>query len=278
MTEADIRAQPTKADAPKFRTDSHVLITGTTSGIGRGLLKHYVQAGAPVTAVNRHVDPDLEAQYPMVRFQHMDVRDANAIKNLILQLAKEGEIPNIFILNAGVNRIDNDAALDLAQFKEILEINLLGVIHFVAPLTTLGTWARKIKVIAISSSTNYVGNPYCLGYYISKKAVTHSFEVLSAMYEKTNLQFKWVVLGPVPTAIESNSEKFPKTMALVKEMFSVSVDAAVRAIARFASSDRPRLVFPLRSFVLFQGVRLAQRIIPGFFRGRKTLAGRLRGT
>ena len=264
-------------EKPVPKTGLHVLITGTTSGIGQGLVQHYSALGVSVTAVNRRKDAELEARYPAVRFEHIDVQDTQAVKNLIVGLARADNMPDVLILNAGINRVDNDIEFDLAQFNEILAINLLGVMNFVAPITALRIWPKKIRITVVSSSTNYVANPYCLGYYISKKAVTQSFQVLFEMYKKTNLQFKWVVLGPVPTPIDSSSDKFPKIMVRVKQMFSASVHATVLSIAKFAASDRHRLIFPLRSFVLFQGMRLGQCILPGFFRGRKSLSGRQRG-
>ena len=41
---------------------------------------------------------------------------------------------------------------------------------------------------------NYAGNPYGLGYYISKKALTACFDVWSGMYARTDLVFKQVAM------------------------------------------------------------------------------------
>ena len=258
-------------------TTKHVLITGTTSGIGLGLLEHFARKGVRITAVNRRVDRAWSTPYPQVASQCLDVRDAAAIKNLIWALAKAGELPDLFILNAGINRLDNDSALNLEQFREVLETNFLGVLNFVAPLTELKAWPHRIKVVAISSVTNYIGNPYCLSYYISKKALTESFEIFAAMYCKTNLRFQWVVLGPVPSGIYATSENFPKIMVRIKEIFTVSLDRAVHVIAEFSQSDRRRLIFPMRAYFLVQGMRLLRFLIPGFYRGKKTLGGQERG-
>jgi len=51
-----------------------VLITGTTSGLGRGLLEHYAAAGVKVISVNRRRVAELEDRHPSVRFECLDVR------------------------------------------------------------------------------------------------------------------------------------------------------------------------------------------------------------
>lgn len=248
----------------------HVLITGTTSGIGRSLLNLYARSDVTVTVLNRRRVEELVVAYPHVCFHEIDVRDDKAINNFIDRAIKTNQVPDIFILNAGINRIDNDLAFNLEQFKEVFDTNFFGVMNFVQPLTKMGTTFPKTRIVAVSSMADYVGNPYCLGYFISKKALTASFKVLSGMYKKTSLQFGWVVLGPVHTSIYCTSEKFPKIMARIKHFFSVSQDKTALAIAEFAKSEKQQLIFPWRAFFLFQGMQLAQKLIPGFYRAQRS--------
>jgi NADP-dependent 3-hydroxy acid dehydrogenase YdfG len=91
-----------------------VLITGTTSGVGRGLLQHYAKREVKVISVNRRRVAELEAQYPSVRFECLDVRSAESVEGLLRELEASGELPDVFILNAGINRLDNDEAFDLS--------------------------------------------------------------------------------------------------------------------------------------------------------------------
>jgi NAD(P)-dependent dehydrogenase (short-subunit alcohol dehydrogenase family) len=70
-----------------------VLITGTTSGLGLGLLKHYADSGVRVVAVNRRRVAELEAQYSSVRFARVDVSSAKDVEALVRDLAASGELP-----------------------------------------------------------------------------------------------------------------------------------------------------------------------------------------
>jgi len=253
-----------------------VLITGTTSGLGRALLAHYAGSGARVIAVNRRREPDLEAYYPAVRFECVDVRSALEVEKLVVSLADAGELPDLFLLNAGINRVDNDEFFRLADYQAVVDTNLSGVLNFIQPLTQLPAGEVARHVIAIGSMASYVGNPYGLGYHTSKLALRACFDAWSAMYAGTDLVFQQVLLGPIRTNMYTMADHFPAWMVRIKDAFSASLDDTVRAVSRFALSRRKKLLAPRRAAFLYLGMWLCQQLIPSFFRGRKTRAGKAR--
>jgi NAD(P)-dependent dehydrogenase (short-subunit alcohol dehydrogenase family) len=253
-----------------------VLITGTTSGLGRGLLEHYVAGGVKVISVNRRRVAELEARHPSVRFECLDVRSAPEVDALVRGLAASGELPGVLILNAGINRMDNDEAFDLPAYREVVETNLYGVLNFVAPLIQLPPTEIERHVVAISSMVTYAGNPYALGYQASKRALTTSFDVWSQMYARTDLVFKQVILGPVPTSIFTTEDKLPRWLSGVRRLSSASLNGAVDAVSRFAPTRRKKLIYPWRALAVFGATALARRVVPGFLHGRRTLRGGLR--
>jgi len=195
---------------------------------------------------------------------------------LLRGLTAAGQLPDIFILNAGINRVDNDEAFLLPAYKEVVETNLFGVLNFVAPLTQVPATRGPRHVIAISSVASYVGNPYGLGYHTSKKALTACFETWARMYAGTDLIFQQVMLGPVHTEIFTMENRFPAWMVRVKHLFSASLSGTVRAISRLALTRRKKLFYPARALPLVLAMGLGQRLFPGLYQGRKTLAGKPR--
>lgn len=253
-----------------------VLVTGTTSGVGRALLEHYVRAGARVISVNRRRVPELEARYPAVRFECVDVRSVEAVERLIDRLAEAGELPELFVLNAGINRLDNDESFDLGAYQQVLDTNLYGVLNFVQPLTRLPAGDVRRHVVAISSMATYVGNPYGLGYATSKRALTACFEAWSRMYAGTDLVFQQVMLGPVPTQIYTMAAELPAWMVRVRDAFSGSAEGTAQAISRFAETDERKLFHPRRAIPLYVGMWLVRALSPAFLSGRTTLRGKPR--
>ena len=250
-----------------------VLVTGTTSGVGRALLELYANNGAEVISVNRRRVPELESRYPQVRFECIDVRSAEEVDELIQRLARSAELPDVFILNAGINLVDNDESFELSSYRAVVDTNLYGVLNFVQPLTRLGPSSGQRHLVAISSMANYIGNPYALGYHTSKRALSSCFEVWSRMYAGTDLVFQRVMLGPAETAIYTMHDRFPPWMVWLKHRFSASLEGTAQAICRFAATRKRRLFHPWQAVPLYLGMWLCQSCLPGFFRGQKTLAG-----
>jgi len=255
---------------------SSVLVTGTTSGVGRALLEHYAKSGAKVIAVNRRRLAELESLYPSVRFECVDVGSADDVDRLVRGLAASAQLPEVFILNAGINRVDNDERFELSPFREVMDTNLHGVLNFVAPLTQLPASPSPRHVVAISSLVSYAGNPYGLGYQTSKKALTNCFEVWANMYAGTDLVFQQVMLGPVRTGIYTMADKLPAWIVRIKGLFSASPESTARAIARLALTRRKKLIYPLPAFLPFFAAGILQRLVPGVLQGRRTLDGKRR--
>lgn len=253
-----------------------VLITGTTSGVGRALLDHFTSRGADIICVNRRRLPELEAAYPNTRFECVDVRSSQQVHALITSLSEGNELPDVFILNAGINRMDNDAFFDLDAFREVAETNLYGVLNFVAPLLSVPRASSARHLIAVSSMASYVGNPYGIGYHTSKRALTACFDVWSRMYAGTDLLFQLVMLGPVRTPMYTMAKELPQWMVRIKDLFSASAEGAAAAIAGFARTRRRKLYHPWKAVPLYAAILLGQTFIPSFFRGRKTLEGKAR--
>jgi NAD(P)-dependent dehydrogenase (short-subunit alcohol dehydrogenase family) len=253
-----------------------VLVTGTTSGVGKALLEHYAQSGVKVISVNRRRVPELESRYPLVRFECVDVCSADGVESLLRRLADSGELPEVFILNAGINRTDNDQTFDLFTYKSVVETNLYGALSFIQPLTRLAVGGAARHVVAISSMVNYVGNPYGLGYTTSKQALTTCFTAWSRMYAGTDLVFQRVMLGPVHTAMYTMHDSFPAWMVWIKNLFSASPAATARAVARFAATRRSRLFYPWRALPLYAAMWLCRALVPGFLAGHRTRAGKAR--
>ena len=253
-----------------------VLITGTTSGLGRGLLEHYVKRDVEVISVNRRRATELEARHPSVRFECVDVRSARDVEALVGGLAASGELPDVFILNAGINRLDNDETFDVTGYRDVVETNLYGVLNFIGPLMQSSPAGVDRHVVAIGSMVNYAGNPYALGYQTSKRALSACFDVWSRMYSGTDLVFKQVVLGPVRTSIHTMDEKLPGWMSGIRRLSSASLDGAVRAISRFVPTRRKRLIHPWRALPMFGAMRIGRRVFPELLQGRQTLEGSAR--
>lgn len=243
-----------------------VLITGTTSGIGRGLLEHYAAKGWPVTVFNRRSDSELEKRFPGARFVLTDVRDRAKVDAYFQEAAAKGELPELLFLNAGINRADNRDRFDLAVFREVVDINLDGVLNFIAAAMPHLT-GRNAVFVTSSSTSNIFPNPCNLGYFVSKKAAAEMFAILDRRYRGRGWRFKTMILGPIATNIAVGSSLSSRFQAAVRDFLMMKVEQALPDIERFVESDAATLYYPKKALAVFLAAAAATRLVPGLYQG-----------
>ena len=242
-----------------------VLITGTTSGLGLGFLRHFAETGAKVTAVNRREDPEWASTFPRVNFAVLDITNYSQVLGLVSKLEAEGLGPDLFILNAGINLSDNVEAFEYLNFKNVLDTNLMGVMTFVGAANQLNLAGRTL--VSISSTSNIVSNPGHVGYFLSKWALVSSFSIFHDRHVG-NL-YKTVILGPVHTRI---MRLYPPPEGFQGKLFNflaVDVETVVRRCTRFFHGRSRVLYYPLGTCLFYLVVRALLCLFPFVYSGTK---------
>jgi NAD(P)-dependent dehydrogenase (short-subunit alcohol dehydrogenase family) len=108
-----------------------VLVTGGTKGIGRGIAEGFLAAGARVIVCARSEPEQLPSSgEARAEFAACDVRDADAVRELIAHItARHGRL-DVLINNAGGSP-PADAATASPRFHEgVLRLNLIAPLNF----------------------------------------------------------------------------------------------------------------------------------------------------
>ncbi len=150
-----------------------VLITGASSGIGAACAEAFASRGARLLLVARRVQRlrdlanALAERWPVpVLTATLDIRDHQAVKGWIADLAAEWSAIDILVNNAGLAR---GLALvqegDVADWEEMIDTNLKGLLY-VSRAVLPGMVARgRGQVINIGSIAGHevypMGNVYC---------------------------------------------------------------------------------------------------------------------
>lgn len=241
------------------------LITGTTSGIGRAIALRTLADGHDVIAVNRRGLDESELLAGASHFT-LDISDPAAVRKLLVDLMKRGELPEIFMLNAGVNAPDNVSLFDCEVFRRVMEINLMGTMTFVGAASELGLKNRRF--IAFSSTTSIVPNPGHIGYFLAKKGLYDAFRLLHQTIPHND--YKVAVLGPIHSNIMRNSPPLTGLNNTIFKLLAVSSEKAAEAIVALTRSHRRVLYFPLRSVVFYWCVRVVLFFLPALYTGART--------
>ena len=83
--------------------NSSYLITGTTSGIGKNLHELLLSKNNKVLTINRKKSNIIESDTNF----NIEITNFDEVFNFLKNLKNENNIPNVFVLNAGINIFDN---------------------------------------------------------------------------------------------------------------------------------------------------------------------------
>jgi NADP-dependent 3-hydroxy acid dehydrogenase YdfG len=154
-----------------------VLITGASSGIGEAAARLIAAKGAHVVLGARRIErlqtlaADIEAQGGSARFRSLDVTDALDMQ-AFADFAKHafGKI-DVIINNAGVMPLSPLAALNIAEWNQMLDVNVRGVLHGIAAVLPSMQAQGHGQIINISSIGGLAVSPTAAVYCATKFAV-----------------------------------------------------------------------------------------------------------
>jgi 3-hydroxybutyrate dehydrogenase len=151
---------------------SHALVTGGGRGIGRAIAAELSRAGATVTVLgrNRATLDDVVADGLARASVVADVADQAAVAAAIAEAAARQPI-DILIANAGAAVSAPFAKTDGALFRQMLDVNFMGVVHAVHAVLPTMKQRRHGRIVAIASTAGLKGYAYVSAYSAAKHAV-----------------------------------------------------------------------------------------------------------
>jgi short-subunit dehydrogenase len=223
-----------------------VWITGASSGIGRGLALKLARDGRKVVVSARSAEAlaALAAENPNIAAWPLDTTDAAACETAVAGIEAAHGTVTLAVLNAGTHTPTPATAFKVADARRLVDINLMGTIHALAPLL-----ARRTGHIAVVASVaGYSGLPTAAIYGATKAALINMCEALKPECDTLGIKLLLVDPGFVKTPLTDKNE-FPMP-------FLMELDDAVAAFARGLDSDRFEIVFPRRFALILKFLRI----------------------
>ncbi len=182
------------------------IITGASEGIGRAAARCFAEAGAKVALVARSREK-LEALADELRSQKRDVlvlptdmRDCGAVQRMVDQACDHFGRIDILINNAGQSAAGPVAAIDVAHFRLIMELNVYGAlfaIQAVVPKMRLGGGGVILNISSMVSKLKLPG----LGTYAATKAALNLLSA-TARVELAAENIRVITVFPRTTATD----------------------------------------------------------------------------
>lgn len=181
-----------------------VLITGVSSGLGHGLAKAYLEAGATVYGCSRREPGDLVRAG--LHFATVDLADEARGAAAFKPLIKSATRFDLVILNAAkLGQIRDMADTPLQDLRETMETNVWANKWLLDCLFQRG---RAIdQVIAISSGASLSGSRGWNGYSLSKAALNMLIKLYAG--ERPETHFTSLAPGLIDTAMQDYLTRLP---------------------------------------------------------------------
>ena len=167
----------------------NVLITGTSSGIGKACAEYFLKKGHRVYGFDRN---DFSISDENYTHFCLDIRNKTAYPDLPNM--------NIIVNNAGV-QFPQQRIQDISeeQLYTTFEVNVFSMFYFVKAVLDHGVGCKSI--INTASVTAYQGETDLLDYSATKGAIVSFTRALSQSLAEKNIRVNAVAPGPIWTSL-----------------------------------------------------------------------------
>ncbi|HEY5207815.1 MAG TPA: SDR family NAD(P)-dependent oxidoreductase [Stellaceae bacterium] len=232
-----------------------VLITGASGGIGAALARVYARPGVQLAVTGRNQDrlgktaEAATAAGATVMQRALDLRDEPAVGAWIAEVEAARPL-DLVIANAGITGGHRPSGVeeDLAQLREIMDINFMGACTAVHAAMAPMRRRRRGQIAIVSSIAGLRGLPYSPGYCASKAALITYTEALRALLRADGVAVSLILPGFVDTAMAARVSG-PKPMMM-------TADRAAAIISRGLARGQARIAFPRTLYWLQRAVGL----------------------
>ncbi|WP_434384432.1 SDR family NAD(P)-dependent oxidoreductase [Melittangium boletus] len=192
------------------------VVTGGTSGIGKGLAKQLIAEGMQVVIASKR-DDALQAtarEIGAVGIQ-TDVSDLESVRALARAVCERFGTVHVVCNNAGVGPFGRIADLSVNDWKWVLDVNLWGCIHGVNVfLPILKANPEGGHFVNTSSLGGFTTHPNLGAYAVSKFGMMALSETLAQELAEEGSKVGVTLLcpGPVYSDIKSSSRNRPESL------------------------------------------------------------------
>jgi NAD(P)-dependent dehydrogenase (short-subunit alcohol dehydrogenase family) len=197
-----------------------VLITGSSRGLGRALVKAFVDAGAEEVLAGARKREDLEAlksdRVTPVQLDVTNDTDVNAVVGL-------GAI-DILVNNAGVAGFGNPLTMDFEKVQDELAVNYLGVLRVTRAVAPGMIARRDGMIVNIATAFAKVNLPVVGTYCATKAALLSLGQAFRAYLDGHNVR----VITVMPTTIDTDMSRSANVPKMTKEFVAGEILSAIR--------------------------------------------------
>jgi len=209
-----------------------ILVTGTSSGFGKLIVKTLANEGHSVIATmrnattkNAEVAKELAA-IDNVEVVELDIANEESVNDGFKSVLKKYGHIDILINNAGVVGFGLFEATSIAKMQAIFDINVWGMVRTTQAILPTMRQNKSGLVINITSGFGIFAAPFVTPYAMSKFAAEALSEGLRTEVRPYGIEIVTIPAGPFPTGIDSKAAGFSADKTDITESYGPEAAAA----------------------------------------------------
>ena len=181
------------------------IVTGGNGGIGLGMARGLAQAGAAVAIVGRNAAKsdaavaELKQRGAKAISVIADVTDKAAVADMVEHVVGEFGRVDILVNNAGINIRKPPHALDLEEWRSVIDTNLTSAFLCSKAVYPAMKAAGGGKVINIGSMMSIFGASFAPAYAASKGGIVQFTRSCACAWAADNIQANAILPGWIDT-------------------------------------------------------------------------------
>ncbi len=228
-------------------SDSVVVITGASSGIGRATALEFAKQGSRVVLASRNkralkeAADECEELGASTLMVPTDVTDEEEVRSLAEQAVDEFGRIDVWVNNAGVGAYARFEDTPEEDFRRVIETNLFGCVYGARAVLPYFRKQGRGVLINVSSQIALGGTPYTSAYGVSKHGVRALGDSLRQEFVDTDIYICTLFPASTDTPFFQHAANY--TGREVKPLGSVSSAEEVgREIVSLAREPKPEVL------------------------------------
>jgi len=218
------------------------IVTGATSGIGRGILEVFVEEGAKVVFCGRReelgisIEADLRSKGYDVKYVKADMTRDEDVKNLFdVAIAAYGRL-DILVNDAGMLKMSPLTDMDVEKdWDAVFRLNLRS--YFVATQHAARLMGTGGAIVNIASIGGLAGAPMLASYGASKAGVISLTKTCGVELAPRGIRTNAILPGTIYSEMMPRDSEFTKSTLPLIPMGRAGEPREIGKVAAFLASD-----------------------------------------
>ncbi|WP_457564638.1 SDR family NAD(P)-dependent oxidoreductase [Caminibacter sp.] len=222
----------------------NVIITGASRGIGKELVKRYIEKADIIYAVARNENRlnELAKLSPKIIPFVLDLGDLDRVLEFSKEMADKKI--DLVIANAAISLPHSPNFTPFDDFKKTIDINFLSIHALLSEIVVSMQKRKSGKIVLISSLASLVGAPSSMPYSASKRALNSYAQSLRNLLAKDNIKVINILPGFIKTDMTAKNDFYMP--------FLMELDEGVDRIINAIEKNKKEYAFPKRFYYLIK--------------------------